>query len=415
MGQGLGRNSPVQLSLGKDNYCALLERHGQWIRWRSAAKCSCVKYGTMQPDIRCKICSGRGFTYTYQKDQVCFETVMDKNGKGILTVSDNNSDCELIEVYDINGNRYNNASKFEVFISLNTNALLKKGVYYNIVMRKKTVQELPAAIVKNTGMGYYSVPGLTSQNAKVEGVYYKASGDIISIEKIIDSAGNEYQPTEFRLNQFRIEPKKETVINEETGEEEEIEIPISDPVTVQNVKYIAPFTFALLNQNLSKADLQMMVDYQGDAVLTYPYECDVSNDDVLTVLAGSYTNKEVMIRQNYETDTIGVYFVYDVVSCTGIVNGKQIEYKEGVDFILVGTNKIKWLETGDYPDEGDTYSITYHVLPTYKVVKDIPQIRTSENQRFPKKAVVKLFTTYSENIGVNRQSIENKEGHSGSY
>ena len=69
MGQGLGRNSPVVLTLGKDNYCALIERHGQWTRWRTASKCSCVNSSSMQPDIRCKICSGRGIIYSYQEEE----------------------------------------------------------------------------------------------------------------------------------------------------------------------------------------------------------------------------------------------------------------------------------------------------------------------------------------------------------
>lgn len=156
------------------------------------------------------------------------------------------------------------------------------------------------------------------------------------------------------------------------------------------------------------------MDVNGDAVVSFPYNCNVANDDILTVLAGSYTNKEVLVRNDYPTDTLGVYFVYNVISCTGIQNGEIVEYKEGIDFILVENNKIKWLDDGNYPDSGDTYSITYNVLPTYKVVKQIPQVRTSENQRFPKKAVIKLFTTYSENLGANKQ-VPGRNGVSGSY
>ena len=29
MGQGLGKNSPISLSLGKESYEAMIERHGQ--------------------------------------------------------------------------------------------------------------------------------------------------------------------------------------------------------------------------------------------------------------------------------------------------------------------------------------------------------------------------------------------------
>lgn len=408
MGIGLGRNSPVKLSLSKDNYVALIERHGQWIRWRTASKCSCVKSGSMQPDIHCKFCAGRGFTYSYQKDQVGFDVVMEKENSGVLQISERFTESDLVEVYDVDGNRFPNAEKMGNFIFLNPEKKLNKGVYYNVIVRSSTEKTIKSVEVsKKNEMGYYVIPGLLSSQPKTDGVYYNATGDIVKIGKITDANGIVYKAKEYRLNQFRIEPTED--------EEGEI-IPIEDPLTVENITFIPPFIFALLNQNLSKADAQMMVDYQGDAVLSYPYEYDVSNDDVLTVLAGTYTNKEVIIRQDYETDTLGVYFVYDIVSCTGIVDGEIIEYKEGEDFIVVGTNKIKWLETEDsnYPEVGDTYSINYHVLPTYKVVKDIPQLRTSENQRFPKKAVVKLLTTYSEKIGINKQEV-NKSGNRGSY
>ena len=57
---GLGKNSPVILTLGKENYEALIDRHGQWVRWRVATKCPCATKGS--PDIHCRICGGRGYT-----------------------------------------------------------------------------------------------------------------------------------------------------------------------------------------------------------------------------------------------------------------------------------------------------------------------------------------------------------------
>ncbi len=407
MGQGLGRNSPVQLTLGKDNYCALIERHGQWIRWRTAAKCSCVKMPSMQPDIHCPICGGEGVIYSFQKDQIVFESVLQMNDSGILEVGEDKRDCELVRVYDFDGNTYENAEKLGNYIYLNAKTIKNKGTYFTSVMKKKTVQCVEKSVCTKGDDGFYKVSGLKSGKPNIDGVYYTASGDIISIGKLTDSDGNEYKAEEFRLDTF---------LAKRTGETDESENELPETLTAENVEYVPPFIFALLNQNLSKADMQAMVDVQGDAVVTYPYECDVANDDVLTVLAGTYTNKEVNARTAFETDTLGVYFVYDIVSCTGIVNGEVFEYKQGRDFILIGTNKIKWLEETAvaYPEVGEGYSITYHVLPTYRVVKQIPQIRTSENQRFPKKAVVKLFTTYSENTGVNRQEI-GRSGIAGSF
>lgn len=403
MGQGLGRNSPVQLTLGKDNYCALIDRHGQWCRWRIATKCACVKLPSMQPDIHCKICGGNGYLYSFQENQIVFEILMDSNAQGILSISEDNKECELIEVYNQSGKRFL-AEKKGRYINIK-NDKLEKGSYYTAIMRKTNVYSINECVAEKDDMGFYTVPGLTVSKPNIEGVYYEAKSDIVSIEKIIDSKGVEYIPSEFRLNQFLIKPTVQTIQDEETGELYEEEIPISEPITVKNVKYIKPFIFAILNQNISKADMQQMVEVQGDAILIYPYECDVADDDIITVLAGTYTNKQVIVRTDYETDTLGDYFIKSISLCSGIVNNNYYEFKEGKDFVLVGTNKIKWKEDGVNPDIGDAYSITYQVLPTYKVIKDIPQLRTSENQRFPKKAIVKIFTTYKENLKANVQNI----------
>lgn len=412
MGVGLGRNSPVQLSLGKDNYEALIERHGQWMRWRIASKCSCVKGITMQSDIHCPYCAGRGYTYTHLQNQITYVTVMLFNKDGILELENNlqTKQAELLELYDQKGNKYTNAQKNCNYIYLNTENIPEKGTYFTVVMRKKLVLTLDSAVAENNNLGYYTIKELTNSRTNIEGIYYQAPSDIVSIGKIIDGAGIEYNATEFRLNQFRIEP----TVDPDTHEE----ISITEPVTVEDVSYIPPFIFVLLSQNLTKGDAQAVEESSGDAVCSFPYECDVSNDDILTVLAGTYTQKDVIVKSNYPTDTIGADFVYDIVSVRGIIDGEEVEYKQGIDFILVGINKIRWLENGDnIPETGEGYSITYHIMPTYRVVKQIPQVRTSENQRFPKKVVVKLFSAYADKAGVNVQKNNEitKKGINSSY
>lgn len=395
---GLGKNSPIQLSLGKENTEALIDRHGQWCRWRIASKCSCTKGITMQPDIHCPYCAGRGYTYTYLKNQITYKTVMLFNDKGILELENTLQikQAELLELYDMKGNKYPTAKKNCNFIYLNTENIPEKGTYFTVVLRQKLVETLESATAEKNNMGYYTIKELTNSRTNIEGIYYQAPSDIISIGTIVDAAGIEYRATEFRLNQFRIEPT--------TDSEYEEEIPITEPVTVENVEYVKPFIFVLLSQNLSKGDAQAVEEVSGDAVCSFPYECDVANDDILTVLAGTYTQKDIIVKSGYETDTIGADFVYDIVSVKGIIDGVEVEYKQGIDFILVGTNKIRWLEDGEnIPENGEAYSITYHIMPTYRVVKQIPQVRTSENQRFPKKVVVKLFSAYADKAGVNVQ------------
>jgi hypothetical protein len=47
-------------------------------------------------------------------------------------------------------------------------------------------------------------------------------------------------------------------------------------------------------------------------------------------------------------------------------------------------------------------SITYRYYPTYRIAKDIPMLRTSEDQRIPRKVVLKLFAAFGEAKKVNQ-------------
>lgn len=403
MGTGLGKNSPVVLSLGRENYEALIDRHGQWVRWRVATKCPCVKPSTQQPDIHCDKCGGLGVTYSYQPDKVVSTTVMVKDSSGIVEIDPEYINNKLVKVYDNSGIQYPNAEKQDCYIMLNNELLPVKGVYITVVMVESIVKNKDEAICEKVGTGYYRIKGLEVSKNNIEGVYYTAPCDIIKIESVQDANGELYEVKELRQNCFYIEPHttEEEVYNEETEklEVQEIEIPIAEPLKAINVDYIQPFTFALLSQNLNKTDAEQVQEQGGDAVLSYPYNCNVANDDVITVLTGTYTNKQVINRKvNTEYDVIPAYFVQEVISCIGL----EREYIQDKDFILVGTNRIKWI-CDDMPEDGEAYSITYNVYPTYKICKNIPMIRTSENQRMPKKAIIKLYDTYGEKRGINRQ------------
>ena len=394
MGQGLGKNSPVQLELGKENYEALIQRHGQWVRWRVATKCPCVKENSMQPDIHCKKCGGLGVIYGYQKKAVVSQTVMIRDSSGMIELDAEFVDCPLTKCYDNSGRVYENATKAGSFVMLNTPLLPVKGVYVTAVMEQDILQTVETTTAVSVGSGYYRVMGLRSSRMKTEGLFHTAPGDIESVEEVKDIDGNTYEIGEIRQDCIFVNPRE--VEDEETGEITEIEPP--ETLYIKNVQYIPPFTFVILNQNLNKSDAQIMQENNGDGVLTFPYAYDVALDDVITVLSGTYTQKSVVSKKDADYDVIPAYFVDEIVSCIG----KDREYIQGTDFILCGANYLKWL-CNDCPEDGEGYSLTYKVFPTYKVVKSIPQIRTSENQRMPKKAVIKLYDTYGEKRGVNKK------------
>ena len=389
----MGKNSPVVLSLGRANYEALIGRHGQWVRWRTSTICPCVEKNTQQPDPHCEKCGGRGAIYSYQPSQILQITAM-VDTSGLIALEEEYINDSLVRVYDNEGRTLENAEKFGVYVYLNETNFVK-GNYYNIILKRDTIQILKEAVLENAGGNFYKVPGIESTRLNIEGIYYTAPADIESIETVTDENNNEFSVSHYRLNLAYIPPKEET--DAETGEKTEI-YPVGK-LTAKNIRYIPPFTFAVLNQILNKMDLAQMEKTGGEAVVTFPYSCDVSENDVLTVLAGTITQKSIIVRQKKDTDVLGAFFVEKIEK---IIGNDNAEYINGVDYILIGTNGIKWL-TDNKPETGTGYSVTYRVFPTYIVVKNIPQLRSSEDQRFPKKAIVKLFTSYSEKRGVNRQ------------
>ena len=392
MGQGLSENSPVVLSLGRANYEALIKRHGQWVRWRTAAKCPCVEKNTQQPDPHCEKCGGRGFIYGNQETHI-LQTTATVDNNGILDVGDAYLEDSLVKVYDGGGKVYLQAEKFGQFISLNAKPFMK-GSYYNVLLKREIAKTVESVVLENCGGNYYRVPGIESRRMNIDGIYYTAPGDVISIGRVFDESGEEFKVEQYRLNLAYIPPK--IVTDDESGEKTEV-YP-SGSLTAKNIKYIEPFTFAVLNQNLNKADFAQMEAAHGDAVVTFPYSCDVSENDVLTVLAGTITQKSMVVHTKEDYDVLPAFFVESIVK----IIGKEKEFENGVDYVLIGTNGIKWI-SGNKPDVREVYSVTYKIYPTYTVVKNIPQLRSSENQRFPKKAIAQLFSSYSEMRGVNRQ------------
>ena len=202
MGVGLGKNSPVVLSLGKENYEALIQRHGQWVRWRTATVCNCVEDNTFQPDIHCTKCGGRGYLYSNQKKQEIWQSVMIADDTGVIELDPEYEDCTLTKVYGFDGNPYPNATKNGRFILLNTDKLPVKSTYLNIVMNKDLEKTVSSTLVEKIGNGYYRLPELSITRTGIDGIYYRAPCDILSIDKITDGNGREYQAKELRLNMF---------------------------------------------------------------------------------------------------------------------------------------------------------------------------------------------------------------------
>jgi hypothetical protein len=376
LGFGLGKHSPIVLSQSRVNFEAMLERHGQWLRWRVARKCPCVTANN-RADIHCPKCGGSGDIYDYQRE---YEDVLRLTARNnIIALEDDYTDAVIIEVYNSVGRKFEFCRR-DNFIQI-TDAKIPDNEYIDVRLRVPIVKKLESAVLSRVGGGYYRVPGITTAPSPLEGVYYQIAGDVLSIKELKEVTDEEEKP--IKILGFR----RDMIYTNSTAEK----------LFAKDIEYILPFRFVLLSQNLSKEDLRLLDMHRGSAVCTYPYMYNLSENDVITALSGAMIHKIVIDkRANGADDIIPEFFIAQV---DGIETTSSV-YKEGEDFDLVGTNTIHW--KGGKPKDGEKMSITYRYYPTYRVAKEVPMMRTSEDQRMPRKVALALFSTFSEAKGVNK-------------
>jgi hypothetical protein len=380
MGYGLGKNSPVILSQSRSNFEALIDRHGQYVRWRIARKCTCA-IPENEADPHCEKCGGSGEVYDYQK--FYNETLRLSVRDNILELPAENAACEVLKIYDAYyGNEFQ-FIKLGDFVEITGGPRpLNQNEIVELLIRDTVVKHFESAVLERIGIGYYRVPGVETPASKLEGVYYRAEGDVIAVERVENSAGEPVEIIGFRQNMIQLNPA----------------VPESETLSAYGVDYILPFKFVVLSQNLNKDDSLQLQIAEGDAVCTYPYMFNVGFGDVITVLSGTMPMKDSI--KHISDDVDDVIFEYFVARIDKLETQTE-EYREGVDFILVGTNRIHWIGE-NRPEIGALMSISYQYRPTYRVAKNIPQLRTSEDQHIPRKVILKLFAAFQESRRLNQ-------------
>ena len=306
MAFGLGKRSPVVLSQSRENFEALILRHGQWLRWRIAKRCPCVTTNN-RVDIHCSRCGGSGDIFDYQREyDDIFRAVVREN---IIAVPEMYSDAEILEVYNSRGTRYQ-FSRYDDFIVIK-DEIIPNNEVIDVRFRAPIVKSLESAILQKVGGGYYRVPGILTEHSKIDGVYYQAAGDVISVKKIINTKDENkaVNVLGFRRDMILTDSVEETL-------------------TAKGIEYVMPFKFVVLSQNLTKADEELINAHKGDAVCTYPYMYNLSENDVLTILSGSMTHKLVVEKRgNNRDDIIPEFFVSQVDS----IETKTASFTEGKD------------------------------------------------------------------------------------
>jgi len=358
MGFGLGENTPINIKLTRENFNALIGRHGQQIRWLTSEKCPCIG-DNQKVDESCTLCKGKGVSYGYQTESTrvgTFVAVLD----GVID-QDN-----VIWVRDFTGNEYT--------ITDHECVTYVTGV---IKGRQYQVKYIESVTLSGTGTATYISDKLYQIDLPVQIEFGSVQGDLLTVTA--DKAGTPLTVTTLFRNCFEI---SDTILP-------------GDVVTV-SYTYINPRVFGLVHNNFNKTDRKFLTDIGGDGLMIFPQRYDVFDKDIIVALNATQTKKTIQ-RSTGDIDTLPSFYLYELKSAYSIRNDLKYEFTPGTDFIIYKGNQIKWINNPPTVDEQVSFTYLYNIV--YRVMSDMPDPRTSEDNRFPRKAAIKLYTDFNSREG----------------
>ena len=355
---GIGEISPIKIKLTRENFNALIGRHAQPIRWLSTDKCSCIG-DNQRVDESCTICKGKGVIYSTTTESERIETIK-ASIDGYIAVSN------IIWVRDMEGTEYTVTEEVSTCGAFVTG--VERGKSYNV----KYTEDVT---LSGTATATRIADGIYSIDLPYQVSFGYVQGELISVTAVTGSTT--LTVTDIYRNCFEISD----------------EILSSDVVSV-TYTYIDPFQFALTSSNFQPADRKFLADIGGDALLTFPQRWEIFKDDIIVALNATEL-KKLVYRTTALIDSLPSFYLYTLKSAHVIRSGVKIEFTPYTDFYIYKNNQIKWINP---PIAGESVSMTYSYNTVYKVL-DYPDPRTSENNRFPRKVPVKLFTDFNSRGG----------------
>lgn len=402
---GLGRNSPIPLEGDPKKYEGLIVRHGQWTRWMSARKCTCI-LASNRPDPRCTRCRGLGWRYSFQTDE---EDV---------AVEAQIVDANTIELpYEVEASRvtliqdgartvYHLSEAYGRWIRVAETFPDNRGmVYVSVLKNRSATMEGPIGVY--LGHGLIQIDSFEYQNP-----WAKVPIDIISVHRVTSLTGIPFNVLDFAVDKIMLDPEQiyfaddidggesgtlftqevdggeaETEFDEEIdGGRALMEPSIGERMFV-SLTYMPPYRIAIINQAISEMDQRSLQEVGGDAMALFPYSYKVSEQDVITSWASSQVRKRILRKAVGDVDVLPDLFVSKILH----LEDANREYLEGTHFVVWDRNTIRWIvATASRPAEGANFSIEYAANATYRVVRQFPNIRASEDKRFPQRVGVKL-------------------------
>jgi hypothetical protein len=364
---GLGKNSPTQIKSSPSNYEGLIERHGQWVRWTVARKCICVTANN-RPDPRCTRCRGLGYVYSFQE----YETDLSVSGFAVdfetVEFKEPLEAGNIIAIRNSKGEKVTVSGVYGKYITV-SGQTLPKGSLFTAVVKKNRASKL-------SGPARYIGKGVARINGNwLDTEYAVIPFDLIEVTSVRRQDGTTLPILSWSVDKIIIDVD---VVEPDEGETLDIE-----------ARYIPPYKIAILNQNLSEADRNFLQEVGGDALAVFPFAYKIGEYDLITLWVGTQVRKKLLKKSATDLDRLADNFVSGVT----VLFDATKTYIEGVDFVVWDRNNIRWLlDETTRPAEGTNLSVEYLANVTYRVLTQVPNIRSSENKRFPSRVAIKLET-----------------------
>ena len=367
----------VPIALSRQNMENIIDRHSQFVRWRKGQLCPAAsKRG--QHSIECTVC---------------------QNGY-IFSIPDN------INVINEQIDNAGHAGQIDFGKLISVDRLEK--------VTRDECQALPIRSIEGDREFLFSGNGITNNDAifadysydlkrdlTLCGQYYEGNGVIALEEPIVKlQAGGEVSGDILEITRLRnVSTRKDIPFIKFARNLIFIDTTTNEPLTTDFIKaegrYISPFSFAVLNVKQSQKYLPQHRIKEGDAVLLTANRFNIGEGDLITPLVGEQTGSSVIKRSStLATDKLGVFEATQLLRIiVKDTNTTTKEFKINEDFKLIGLSQILWF--GDKPADDQEYSVMFKYRPSYRIYGDMPTVRTSENERFPRRAVLKVFDRLS--------------------
>lgn len=353
MAVGLTKDSPIQLSLSRENYEAMIERHGQTVRIINSNKCNCI-LDSGHPDPNCSTCGGDGIYYTFQRIKKIHKKMCKWRAiNGVIQTPAGEKD-KITKVY-VNG------------IVLSPNSYRVEGNYI-ISDKIKPYDFVEIDFDCETYRDFEGI--LTPIEEKVVALIDKTNNS----KEIVECIEVKNKTTDKKIGIERFD--RNLIFLKDSVKKND--------VILGKLKYVLPQKVLIHSQMGSKKIQNFLTANSLDSAMTFPFELDITREDVVTLLNASRI-EQVVIPKGCP---IPEFFVSDIIS----IRDKEKEYLKNVDFVLRGRNEIYWLKKENEPLDGKNLSVKYRYNPSYRVTGDFQhELRSAEDQILPRMVGLKLI------------------------